>query len=259
MFMEFRNVLMFFTIAIVMMSSACSDLNSGDSSGSQEIVNNGNILKYQSQGEKVQLVFYNETNERIGMSMIGEEKVESYRINKVNGMSADRSTQEIFFGVGLSKLPDDKVKRLMTDGEKITVSRNSVTANISRSRAFDYRDVEAYNVTVEDPDEIEHLTVNVKKPYIYLKSPEDFEYVSMNYTSSPEKYISDKLSTRIHLDESLDYECNTAVETLCSVVSSNDQVSIPDKCIDSGSIRTDAIPYEIKNAPETEDRKVICN
>lgn len=195
--MSKSNNFLIIVFGIVLVSSGCTGiLDSESSTDSTELVKEGNILNYQSNGEDFEIVFSNETEEYIDMSIAGQGITESTRIRKSNWTSIDNygSADELFFSALLVDISDDKVERLMSDGEEINVTRYSTNSTLSRSE-IDYKGLQAYNITITGSDEAVSLLVHVERPYLFLKSPEGFEYFSMNKTNSPESYISNVSSS----------------------------------------------------------------
>lgn len=252
-------------IIFVVSSSGCTDYlgsdDSDDSDDSVELVESGNVLNYQYGEEEFELVFHNEKESSIEMTLIRDD-VQNFTISKEYGNSGG-SGREIFFGAVLSRLSDNKADKLMNEGQKVTISEDSNSIDISRSQKISYYGLKPLYITINRSDQEMNAIVHISKPYIYLNSFEGFNYTSMKEVDSAENYVSDKLFSKSISDISDKHVCQTAHKTQCQVTSWDSgekdlEIPLLSVCKEDGLVNKKAIPFEIKNASESGEIKVIC-
>lgn len=184
-----KSLLLYPLILTVLLSSACKTLEGLTSSEAKTLVEEGKTLVYEdSSGERSEVVFFNETEESIGVH-IADETPETINVSKETWVSEQGLGDELFFSGLFSTLNQTKFSALMERGEQISFSEQ---VQLSRSDQIRWRSFKAYNISLEAEDEAMHFIVHAERPYLVMKNPESQELVSVNETESLQQYSLDQ-------------------------------------------------------------------
>lgn len=181
-----KKYLLTLILLTILLSSGCANLTDSDSNSEPEVlVEEGNTLVFESnRGTKVDVVFFNETEESIGVHFANRNFPTTANISKETWLS-EKGAKGIFTLSGSYRNIDrNKFESLMRDGEELDL----YGSKISRSDQFNWKGFQAYNISRESEDESTKLIVHSREPYLIISNPGSGELISVNETDSLENY-----------------------------------------------------------------------
>ena len=189
--MERSGIVISSVLVLVILSSGCSVLDSSNS-GAETLVEEGNVVTYENlEGETFELVFFNETEQSIGLHLqfVGHERVPALNVSKANWTSRQSHEDEFLFSAALAPFDQERVTDLMEGGGDAEFSGYQENFTLTRSEISDWKGFKAYNVTFK-PSDVGTFTVHAEEPFLILVRPGSHKLVSVNQTDVDQYNIS---------------------------------------------------------------------